>query len=324
MSARPEADFRAAVAAALGAAPELIEAGRFHRFGLNGKRGDVAGWCQLFADGRAGVYGDFRAGMSAVWTATARHAMSRAERAELARQMMKAAAERRQAQARAWAEQAPRLVRLWTECSALPADGSGGDALTLYLRDRLALGAAEPLHVPAALRLHPALPYHHEGERIGTWPAMVAAFTSAAGELVTLHRTWLTPDGRKAPTPGPCKKLTQAAGPIMGGCIRLAEPAGDLLGIAEGIETAMAARCASGVPTVAAYSAGGLAAWQWPRTLRRLVIFADADEAGAKAAAELRQRAMRSGLLVNVLAPSTPGSDWCDAWAKRGAVGGSA
>ena len=137
---------------------------------------------------------------------------------------------------------------------------------------------------------------------------------------MTLHRTWLTPDGRKAPTPGPVKKLASAAGPIMGGCIRLVDPAewtGDLLGVAEGIETALAARCASGVPTAAAYSAGGLAAWQWPRGLRRLVIFTDADEAGAKAAAELRQRAMRSGLSVNVLTPSTAGSDWCDVWAQR-------
>ena len=94
-----------------------------------------------------------------------------------------------------------------------------------------------------------------------------------------------------------------------------------MLGIAEGIETALAARCASGVPTVAAYSAGALAGWQWPPSLRRLVIFADADPAGADAADKLRQRARAAGLAVDVLTPTTPGTDWCDVWAKRGAAG---
>ncbi len=139
---------------------------------------------------------------------------------------------------------------------------------------------------------------------------------------VALHRTWLTPEGRKAPTPGPCKKLTQAAGPVTTGCIRLAWPgdgAGDVLGIAEGIETALAARCASGVPTVAAYSAGALAAWQWPRELKRLVIFADADAAGADAANTLRFRAGAAGLAVQVMTPTTPGAHWCDVWDTRGA-----
>ena len=90
-----------------------------------------------------------------------------------------------------------------------------------------------------------------------------------------------------------------------------------MLGIAEGIETALAARCASGVPTVAAYSAGALAGWQWPPSLRRLVIFADADPAGAEAADKLRQRARAAGLSVNVMTPTTPGTDWCDTWASR-------
>ena len=90
-----------------------------------------------------------------------------------------------------------------------------------------------------------------------------------------------------------------------------------MLGIAEGIETALAARCASGVPTVAAYSAGALAGWQWPPSLRRLVIFADADPAGADAADKLRQRARAAGLAVNVMTPTTPGTDWCDVWASR-------
>ncbi|MEY4427992.1 MAG: hypothetical protein RLZZ182_681 [Pseudomonadota bacterium] len=318
--ANPQDEFRAAILAALGAAPDSIESGRLHRFSLNGRRSDTAGWCHLFDDGRAGVFGDFRAGLSQVWTAQRRELMTEAERTDLARQMAEATARRRQVLADAQAAQAPRLAQLWAECQPVAADGSGADPVTLYLRRRLALDPGELLRVPAVIRLHPALPYFHDGERAGTWPAMVAAVQGADGAAVVLHRTWLSPEGRKAPTPGPAKKLTAAAGPVMGGCIRLAWPgqgASDVLGIAEGIETAMAARQASGVPAVAAYSAGALAAWQWPRGLQGLVIFADADPAGADAADKLRHRAGAAGLHVRVMTPATPGADWCDVWAGR-------
>jgi phage/plasmid primase-like uncharacterized protein len=314
---RPDEDFRAAVLAALGAAPERIEPGRLHRFSVNGKRGDTAGWCRLFPDGRAGVFGDWRSGRLSVWTAQRRSTMTPSQRHALARQVQQAAAERREAQAEDWSREALRLARLLEQCRPVPVDGSGGDPVTLYLRRRLALAPSEPLQVPAALRLHPSLQYWHDGEFVGVWPAMVAVLTSPAGEPVALHRTWLTADGRKAPTPWAVKKLSKSAGPVMGGCIRLADPADGLLGIAEGIETALAARCASGVPTVAAYSADALAAWQWPRGLSRLVIFADHDEAGAQAAQQLRHRAVRSGISVNLVTPSQRGEDWCDVWAKR-------
>ena len=57
---------------------------------------------------------------------------------------------------------------------------------------------------------------------------------------VALHRTYLTADGRKADVPS-VKKLTGAAGPLAGACIPLHKPARGCIGIAEGIETALAA-----------------------------------------------------------------------------------
>jgi hypothetical protein len=149
---------------------------------------------------------------------------------------------------------------------------------------------------------------------------MVAELTAADGTVATLHRTWVTGDGRKAPTPGPNKKLAPACADVLGGCIRLvtaAEWSGELLGIAEGIETALAARIASDFPTVAAYSAGAMAAWRWPPTLRKLVIFADHDAAGLQASERLKERARSAGLWVESLAPTRPGEDWCDALLRR-------
>lgn len=316
MSDHAEA-FRAAVLAALGAAPDHIKPGELHRFGINGKRGDSAGWCKLFDDGQGGVFGDFRTGSHEVWQAKRGHRLkSPSERIAHALRIEEARRIRDAAQAQQWAEAGERNARLWAACRPVRA----GDPVGRYLEHRL---KSQPVSFPTCLRLHPALPYWHEGRKLGTWPAMVAAFTNPAGELVALHRTWLTADGRKAPIPNgaPVKKLSTAAGPVLGGCIWLAEPTeAGTIGIAEGIETALAAHCASGVPTVAAYSAGALAAWQWPPGVGRIVVFADADEAGQRSAGELRQRAQAEDVTINVMTPAHADFDWCDVWVARAAV----
>ena len=316
----PRDAFRAAILAALGHAPEVIEPGRLHRFSTNGRRSDAAGWAKLFHDLRAGFFGCYRQGFSEVWSASDRARMTPAERAELAQQVAQARAEREAEQRQRWAQNRERNARTWQACRPLVP----GDPVTRYLRRRL---QAAPWPLPGCLRYHPALAYWHEGAEVGRFPAMVAAVTSPAGDLLALHRTWLTADGRKAAVPGAVKKLSGAAGPVLGGCIRLAWPrAGERLpvfGIAEGIETAMAAELGSGVPTVAAYSAGALSAWQWPAEAAALVAFADHDEAGQQAAEKLRQRAARAGLPVTVTTPTEPGSDWCDVWAARGGSAGA-
>ena len=71
---------------------------------------------------------------------------------------------------------------------------------------------------------------------------------------------------------------------------------------------------------MAAYCAGNLAAYIWPPGVSRIVVFADADPAGAAAAQSLKARAIRAGLSVAVMSPTTLGADWCDVWAQRAAV----
>jgi phage/plasmid primase-like uncharacterized protein len=304
--------FRAAILAALGHAPELIEPGRFQRFGTCDRRGDSAGWCKLFEDMRGGVFGCYRQGVSETWCAADKATMTREQRAELARQVLAATAEREAQQRQQWAENARRIAQVWAQCVPLVA----GDPVTLYLKHR---GLAGVWPLPEALRYHQALPYWHGGEKLGTFPAMVAPMVAADGRMVALHRTYLTRDGRKAQVPE-VKKVSGAAGPLAGACIPLHKPARGRIGIAEGIETALAAWCASGVPTVAAYCAGNLAAWRWPAGLQQVVIFADADKAGREAADTLRARTLGAGLRAEVLTPTDEGVDWCDVWAHRGAV----
>jgi phage/plasmid primase-like uncharacterized protein len=298
--------FRAAILAALGHAPEEIEPGRMHRFRTGPKAADRAGWCKLFTDCQAGVFGDFRAGVSETWTAIDRAQMPLAERAAQSRQVAQAAAERETEQRQQWARNAERIAALKSRSVAV----TDGDPVDLYLRHRLGLAP-----VPACLRYVARLDYCHDDGELAQHPAMVAPL-ERDGRTLALHRTYLTRDGRKAAVPTP-KKLTPAAGLLAGACIPLAAPRHGTLGIAEGIETALAASLASGVPMVAAYSAGNLAAFRWPAPLRRLSIFGDNDQAGRAAAEKLRARAVGAGLAVGVLIPTEPGADWCDVWGSR-------
>ncbi len=90
--------FHAAIAAALGQAPAQIVPGSFQRFPTNGPRSKRTGWCKLFDDQRAGVFGCSRRGISEVWVSPDHHALTHAERLDLARQVLKATEERLQQQ----------------------------------------------------------------------------------------------------------------------------------------------------------------------------------------------------------------------------------
>lgn len=238
--------------------------------------------------------------------------MTTADRMALAAQVMAATAQREAVQRGVWSGNAQRITRLWSECRPL----TPGDPVTLYLKRR-GFGGVWPL--PDALRLHRALPYWDGDTKLGTYPAMVAPVTSIDGRIVALHRTYLCTDGWKAPVLS-VKKLTGAAGPLIGASIALHKPARGVVAIAEGIETALAGWCLSGVPAVAAYCAGNLASWRWPAGVQRLVIFADHDKAGRDAADTLRARAFAARLRCEVLTPTEAGADWCDVWAARDGV----
>jgi len=300
--------FRASIVALLGHAPETIEPGRFHRFATSDRRNDDAGWCKLFDDMRGGVFGCYRQGISERWSSADWTTITREQRADMARQVRAVTAERESQQRKQWTANAKRNAELWAQC----VPPGPRDPVTEYLARR-AIASLWPL--PEALRFHRSLPYWHENEKLGTFPAMVAP----DGRTLALHRTYLTADGRKADLPSP-KKLTGAAGLLNGASIPLHKPVRGCIGIAEGIETALAAWCASAVPTVASYCAGNMAAWRWPAGVQRIVVFADNDKAGREAADKLRARVSRAGLQASVMTPTNPGSDWCDVWAERDAV----
>lgn len=144
------------------------------------------------------------------------------------------------------AEKISKLCRAWANAKPLQE----GDEAMRYLAGRgLVLET-----VPDCLRLHPALPYFDDGTELGRFPALLARVVAPDGSGVTLHRTYLQ-DGCKAPVPSPKKLMPGKA--MSGSAIRLAE-AGEWLGVAEGIETALAASQLFGCPVWSVVSATGI------------------------------------------------------------------
>lgn len=185
-----------------------------------------------------------------------------------------------------------------------------GDLVDAYLTAR-GVGLSE---YPSCLRFGSAL---RDGEG-SVRPAMVATVQAADGSNATLHRTFLRPDGlAKAEMERP-RKLMPGSIPL-GAAVRLSPHAGGPLGIAEGIETALAASLLYEIPVWAALNAHMLSKWVPPEGCNEVAIFADADAnyAGQAAAHVLANRLARGGAAVIVHVPPKISEDWNDVLLRK-------
>lgn len=188
---------------------------------------------------------------------------------------------------------------IWQQCQ--PIAGTTGEN---YLRDR-----AITCDFPDSLRWLPHT-YHLPSGRYCS--AMVAQVQSAAGEPMGIHRTFFTKKGERLPS-----RAKIMLGPCRGGAVRLAEIYGPLV-VAEGIETGLS--LASGLLRApariwAALSTSGMAGLGLTADPGKLIIAADGDEAGRKAAHSLAERASALGWQVSLL-PVPDETDWNDVLMK--------
>lgn len=192
------------------------------------------------------------------------------------------------------------MNRMWTSGKPL----SVGDPVAYYLESR----GVVLEDFPATLRYVERCRYQDDGS---FHPAMIAKVQAPDGSPQIIHRTYLNGNGGKADLPKPRMLMPGKFG--KGSAIRLA-PAADVLGVAEGIETALSASILFSVPVWAAVNAGMMMAWEPPETVKELIIFADNDAtfAGQSAAYALAHRlSVRKDVRVDVAVPPKAG-DWND------------
>ncbi|OSI14974.1 DUF7146 domain-containing protein [Neisseria dumasiana] len=236
------------------------------------------------------------------------------------------------------------LLALWHEATPI----SRRDPAAEYLHGRGLPAAA--FQTASNIRYHPTLPLWAtdiDGQTakpllIGCFPAMLAAVTTADGQLQGLHKTYLdavytkpySENGNHIPAftklnihhphtgePLPAKKMqSRLPDALKGAAVHLFQPdaQGRLL-VAEGIETALAARALFGLPAVAALSAYGMASFIWPSETQELFICADHDDnrTGMKAAHDLAIRAIKAGIKAQIWQPETAGFDALDELNRR-------
>lgn len=271
-------------------------------------------WVEFVKIGmREHVGKDGKARKSAVWTA--REVESPEERA-----LREAEA------ARLDAMKAEAIDRTWSNATPLTSDSRGTRAVLAYLKRRGITLSARRLAKDDAIRASD-LECPLEGD--SSYPAMIAAVRGPQGNLVTLHVTYLTEDGFKAPVATPKRIMSLPAHrTIRQGAIRLAEPS-QLLAVSEGIETALSVSTALRIPCWATISAGGMKTVDIPDTVHYLLIMADKDASrvGEEAALSLRERMQKQGREVFVLTPEeaipkdAKGIDWNDVLLCKGKAG---
>jgi putative DNA primase/helicase len=175
-----------------------------------------------------------------------------------------------------------------------------------YLRGR-ALSLPNEL-AGAVLRFHPRCPWRDkEADQTIFVPAMIAAMRSiASDEITAVHRTRLSPEGEKlgrrmlGVAAGAAVKL-DADDTVTGG-----------LHIAEGVETALAARQLGLKPTWALGAASFISAFPVLPGIECLTLLAENDEASAKAVEACARRWHEAKRVVLINRPAR-GKDLNDA-----------
>jgi putative DNA primase/helicase len=188
------------------------------------------------------------------------------------------------------------IERLWQE-ARYP------DVVDAYLKRR-GLSVTSPV-----LRGHWRCPYYDGPRRIGTFPAVLAPIRDATGKLQSVQRIYT------ADLDGLATKKVMSPVATIGGCaVQLFDP-GHELGIAEGVETALACHQMFRVPVWSVISAENMKHFEPPPGVSGLRIFADNDPnyTGQEAAFSLARRlSARRSFPVEVHLPDRIDTDWLD------------
>jgi putative DNA primase/helicase len=182
------------------------------------------------------------------------------------------------------------------------ARSAAGTPVGVYLSSRGILGP-----ILTVLRFLERCP-HRNGRY---YPAMLAPIVNVDGHQIAVHKTFLSPEGDKVDLPKDEQRETR--GPMLGGAVRLERHEQDReLIVGEGIESTASAMRIFSLPGWAAICANGIETLDLPDAVRRIVIAADHDAIGLRAALLAQERWTAEGRSVRILRPPNPGEDFND------------
>jgi hypothetical protein len=142
----------------------------------------------------------------------------------------------------------------------------------------------------------------------GEWlPVMVSAVQDNAARVIATQRTYLTWSGEKAPVEIP----RRTEGRMLRGAVRLSRisKATKVIGLAEGVETAMSASEAwGGLPVWATLGAARLDKIELPEQIEEVHIYADYDDAGRNAATAAKSSYAPRRVIIRT--PPADVDDW--------------
>lgn len=186
------------------------------------------------------------------------------------------------------------IARMWNAGRAIE-----GTLAERYLRNRR-IAAND-----AQLRFHPRV---QVGSRsLATFhPALLAAVRDDSG-VIAVHRTLLDAESVGLARIDRPKRML---GRPLVGAVRLGEHY-SVLGIAEGIETALSAAALLDIPVWAVLGNERFGKVSVPQTVRKLIVLPDLDAGGERAAA-LAQTQARAGLTIQTRWPPSGANDWND------------
>lgn len=199
------------------------------------------------------------------------------------------------------------IQRWWRE--TIPLTHDLAKPARLYLKNRKLGSVLLPL---CDLGYHPALEYFDDDNKShGKHPCIVSIVRMPNGQPSTIHRTWITHEGYKAhlpigaPDPNPRKLYTSpSTHPVVGAAVKLDVP-GLVLNVGEGLESVLAARAISNMPTWSCINKDLMRLIVIPDHVQFVTIWADRDLSGGgqTAAIELMERLRSEGRKAVVMLP---------------------
>lgn len=145
--------------------------------------------------------------------------------------------------------------------------------------------------------------------------ALIAPIQNSAGHVTAVQQIFLCRETDDAWRDDKGKRVKRTLGSMSDGSVRLGLP-DTTLGLAGSVEDALAASSLYSLPVWATCGEQRMARVWVPEEIEQVVIFADADDAGLKAATEAKAAHQRAGRRVTIMMPGTV-KDWTAETEKR-------